>query len=216
MAKNIMLPHEIERESFRIIQAELGLHTFNEAELAIIVRVIHATGDFDFARIIRFHPQAIESGLEALRRGAPVVTDVAMVQAGIANDLLSRLGGRTICDIRAAEVYALAQAEGITRSAAAMRHNAVHIQNGIVAIGNAPAALLEVLRLIREEGIRPALIVGVPVGFVNAAESKEELTQLADGRPEWDVPYITTVGRKGGSTVAVAIVNALLRLALEH
>lgn len=210
-----MLPHEIERESFRIIRAELGPHTFSEAELAIVVRAIHATGDFDFGRIIRFHPQAIASGLAALRRGAPVITDVAMVQVGIASDLLGRLGGRTLCDIRAAEVYALAQAEGMTRSAAAMRRNAAPIHGGIVAIGNAPTALLEVLRLIREEGIRPALIVGAPVGFVNAAESKAELMQLADGRPEWDVPYITTLGRKGGSTVAVAIVNALLRLALE-
>lgn len=211
-----MLPHEIERESFRIIRAELGPHTFNEAELAIVVRAIHATGDFDFGRIIRFHPQAIASGLAALRRGAAVVSDVAMVQAGIASDLLGRLGGRTICDIRAPEVYALAQAEGMTRSAAAMRRNAAAIHDGIVAIGNAPTALLEVLRLIREEGIRPALIVGVPVGFVNAAESKAALMQLADGRPEWDIPYITTTGRKGGSTVAVAIVNALLRLALEE
>ncbi len=208
-----MLPHEIERESFRIIQAELGPHSFSAAELAIVVRAIHATGDFDFARILRFHPQAIASGTAALRRGATVVTDVAMVQVGIAADLLARLGGRTICDIRAPEVYALAQAEGTTRSAAAMRRNAAHIHGGIVAIGNAPTALLEVLRLVREEAIQPALIVGVPVGFVNAAESKAELTRLADGRAEWDAPYITTVGRKGGSTVAVAIINALLRLA---
>jgi precorrin-8X/cobalt-precorrin-8 methylmutase len=208
-----MLPHEIERESFRIIRAELGPHSFSEAELAVVVRAIHATGDFDFAHIIRFHPEAIASGVAALRRGATVATDVAMVQAGIAGDLLARFGGRTLCDIRAPEVYALAQAAGLTRSAAAMRRNAAHLHAGIVAIGNAPTALLEVLRLVRAEGIRPALIVGVPVGFVNAAESKDALMQLADGRPEWDVPYITTVGRKGGSTVAVAIVNALLRLA---
>lgn len=208
-----MLPHEIERESFRIIQAELGPHTFSEAELAIVVRTIHATGDFDFARILHFHPQAIASGMAALRRGVTVITDVAMVQVGIAADLLARLGGRTICDIRTPEVYALAQAEGMTRSAAAMRRNAAHIHGGIVAIGNAPTALLEVLRLVREEGIQPALIVGVPVGFINAAESKAKLTQLADGQTGGNVPYITTLGRKGGSTVAVAIINALLRLA---
>ncbi|MGQ9491710.1 MAG: precorrin-8X methylmutase [Anaerolineae bacterium] len=212
----MMLPHEIERESFRIIRAELGPYSFSEAELAIVVRAIHATGDFDFGRIIRFHPQAIASGVAALRRGATVVTDVAMVQVGIASDLLARFGGRTLCEIRAPEVYALAQAAGLTRSAAAMRRNAAHLHAGIVAIGNAPTALLEVLRLVREEGVRPALVVGVPVGFVKAAESKDALAQLADGRPEWDVPYITAVGRKGGSTVAVAIVNALLRLAVAE
>ena len=210
-----MLPHEIEQESFRIIRAEMGEHRFTEAELAIVVRVIHATGDFDFAQIIRFHPRAIVSGLAALRDGATVVTDVGMAQAGISADLLARFGGRTVCEIRAPEVVALAQAEGLTRSAAAMRRNAAIIHGGIVAIGNAPTALLEVLRLVREAEVRPALVVGVPVGFVNAAESKAALTEIAGERPDWDVPYITTLGRKGGSPVAVAIINALLRLAVE-
>jgi precorrin-8X/cobalt-precorrin-8 methylmutase len=208
-----MLPHEIERESFRIIRAELGEHRFTEAELAIVVRVIHATGDFDFSQIMRFHSDAIASGLAALHRGATVVTDVAMVQVGIAKDHLTRLGGQTVCDIRAPEVYALAQAEGLTRSTVAMRRNASIINGGIVAIGNAPTALLEVLRLVRKDGIRPALVVGVPVGFVNAAESKAALTELASENPEWDPPYITALGRKGGSPVAAAIINALLKLA---
>lgn len=201
-----MLPHEIEEESFRIIRSELGTHGFSPAEEAIVVRMIHATGDFDFRDITRFHAQAAASGLEALRRGCAIVTDVRMVEVGIAADWLAQLGGRLVCDIRHPEVRQQAQAMGSTRSTLAMRRNAANMAGGIVAVGNAPTALLEVNRLVREEGLRPALIIGVPVGFVKAAESKEELMSL-------DVPYITTVGRKGGSTVAVAAINALLRLA---
>lgn len=201
-----MLPHEIERESFRIIRAEMGDHSFSEEELAVVVRVIHATADFDFQQIIRFHPQAIASGLEAIRRGCTIVTDVRMVEVGISEAILAEFGGRIVCDIRHPGVYEQARAQGLTRSTVAMRLNAANIAGGIVAIGNAPTALLEVIRLVREEGIRPALIVGAPVGFVSAVESKDELLTL-------DVPYITAVGRKGGSTVAAAMINALLRLA---
>ncbi len=208
-----MLPHEIERESFRIIQGELGKHGFTEAELAVVTRVIHTTGDFEFGRIMRIHPAAISSGVAALRRGAAVVTDVTMVQAGISAEMLGRWGGRTVCDIRADEVIAQARAEGATRSTVAIRRNAAQIHGGIVAIGNAPTALLEALRLVREEGVRPALIVGVPVGFVNAVESKDELAGIGSEDPAWDIPFITALGRKGGSPVAAAIVNALLRLA---
>ena len=201
-----MLPHEIERESFRIIRAEMGDHNFTEAELAVVVRVIHATADFDFQEIMRFHPQAIASGIAAIRRGCTIVTDVRMVEAGISAAILAEFGGQIVCDIRDSGVSEQAKAQGLTRSTVAMRLNAANIDGGIVAIGNAPTALLEVIRLVREEGIRPALIVGVPVGFVNAVESKDELLTL-------DVPSITAVGRKGGSTVAAAILNALLRLA---
>lgn len=204
-----MLPHEIERESFRIIRAEMGAHSFPEDKLAVVVRVIHATGDFDFKDTIRFHPQAVQSGVEALGRGCTVVSDARMVEVGIASTILAEFGGHIVCDIKRPEVYRTAKELGLTRSAVAMRHNAQNIHGGIVAIGNAPTALLEVIRLVREEEIRPALIVGVPVGFVNAAESKEELLTL-------DVPYITTVGRKGGSSVAVATINALLRLAVNN
>lgn len=203
-----MLPHEIERESFRIIRSELDDHSFFDEELDVVVRIIHATADFEFQKIIRFHPRAIQSGLEALRRGCTVVTDVRMVQVGISDLLLGEFGGQTVCDIRHPAVYKKAQAEGLTRSTVAMRHNAELINGGIAAIGNAPTALLEVIRLVREEGIRPALVVGMPVGFVKAAESKEELLAL-------DVPYITAVGRKGGSPVAAATINALLRLARQ-
>jgi len=203
-----MNPHDIERTSFEIVRAELGQHNFSEHELAVVVRVIHATADFEFRDILRFHPQAIEAGLQALSRGCPVVTDVHMTEVGISGDLLGKLGGHKVCSIRSPEVRQQAEQLGVTRSVMAMRHNATTIEGGIVAIGNAPTALLEVIRLVREEGIRPALVVGVPVGFVKAAESKDELLNL-------DVPYITAVGRKGGSPVAAAIMNALLRLATE-
>jgi precorrin-8X/cobalt-precorrin-8 methylmutase len=152
---------------------------------------------------------AIQAGIDALRGGCTVVTDVRMVQVGISERLLAPLGGRVVCDISDPAVYDLAHELGVTRSRAAMRRNREHIDGGIVAIGNAPTALLEVIRLVREERVRPGLIIGVPVGFVNTVEAKEELLTLRE------VPYITAVGRKGGSSVAVAIVNALLRLATD-
>jgi len=201
-----MLPHEIEQESFRIIRSELGPHAFSPDELSVVVRVIHATGDFDFLDNMRFHPRAIDSGLDALRRGCTIVTDVRMVQAGIASTALEGLGSDSVCDIQHPEVRIQAEKLGLTRSTLAMRRNAGSLEGGIAAIGNAPTALLEVIRLVCEEGVRPALVIGVPVGFVNAVESKDALLEL-------DVPYITALGRKGGSTVAVAIVNALLKLA---
>lgn len=201
--------HQIEQESFRIIRAEMGEHHLSEAELAVVVRMIHATADFDFARITSFHPEAIQAGLAALRRGCTIVADVRMVEVGISGSLLSRLGGRVVCDIGRPEVAEAAAAAQQTRATLAMRRNAANIHDGIVAIGNAPTALLEVIRLVQAEKIRPALIIGMPVGFVSAVESKHDLITL-------NLPYITTVGRKGGSTVAVACVNALLRLALEE
>jgi precorrin-8X/cobalt-precorrin-8 methylmutase len=205
-----MKPHEIEGESFRTIRSEMGEHTFTEEELAVVVRVIHATADFEFRDTLRFHPEAISAGADALRGGCTVVTDVRMVQVGISERLLTSLGGRIVCDIGHPEVQALARERGLTRATVAMRRNKQRIDGAIVAIGNAPTALLEVIRLVREDGVRPALIVGAPVGFVNAVESKAELIALQES------PYITSVGRKGGSPVAVAIVNALVRLATRE
>jgi precorrin-8X/cobalt-precorrin-8 methylmutase len=207
-----MQPHEIERSSFSIIRSEMGEHIFTEEELAVIVRVIHATADFEFRDILCFYPNvgpshAIRAGINALRDGCTVVTDVRMVQVGISERLLTRLGGQVVCDIGHPAVHTLAKERGLTRATVAMRRNKRRVDGGIVAIGNAPTALLEVIRLARDEGVRPALIVGVPVGFVNAVESKAELLELRE------VPHIATVGRKGGSSVAVAIVNALLRMA---
>jgi precorrin-8X/cobalt-precorrin-8 methylmutase len=204
-----MLPHEIEQESFRIIRSELGPINFDERQLAAVVRVIHATGDFDYRDILRFHRDAIPAGIAALRRGCPIVTDVRMVEVGISARILARFGGQIFCDIGHPEVGDLAAAQGVTRATMAMRRNVGLIHGGIVAVGNAPTALLEVLRLMEEENVRPALVVGVPVGFVNAAQSKHALASM-------DVPYVTALGRKGGSSVAVAIINAFLRLALQE
>lgn len=204
-----MLPHEIERESFRLIEAKLGKGQFSPQEYVVAMRVIHATADFAFADALRFHPQAITYGIQALQRGCTVVTDVRMVQVGIASTLLERLGGYTFCAIGDRRVAELAQRSGITRASAAVRHSASYIHHGVVVVGNAPTALFEVIRLVREEDIQPALIVGTPVGFVKAAESKEALLDLK-------VPYITALGNRGGSSVAVAIVNALLHMAVQN
>ncbi len=206
--EKIRKPQEIERSSFEMIRAEMGKHAFNEEELVIAVRVIHATADFDYKDLLKFHPRAISSGIEALRRGVTILTDVQMVEAGISQTRLDCLGSQKICEIRHLEVLKAAREVNETRATMAMRQNAHLLEGGIAAIGNAPTALLEVVRMVEEEGLAPALIVGVPVGFINTVEAKEALMRL-------DVPYITSTGRKGGSSVAVAIVNALMGLALK-
>lgn len=200
-----MRPEAIEAESMRIIRDEIGDRGFDDAELAVVSRVVHATADPEFAGSIRFHPRAIEAGLAALRRGCTIVTDVRMVEAGISRSRLKALGGETLCAIDDAVVAAEAVGLGETRATIAMRRCADQMSGGIVAIGNAPTALLEVIRLWQQGAIKPALVVGVPVGYVKAAESKAALAAL-------DLPFITVLGRKGGSPVAVAIVNALMRL----
>lgn len=208
MMVRIKNPHKIEQNSFEVIRSEIGEHSFTEDELTIAVRVIHATADFDYKDILKFHPLAIQSGIEALRRGATILTDVHMVEAGISQNYLEKFGAQKVCDIRHPAVYKAAKAANETRSTMAMRRNGDLLDGGIAAIGNAPTALFEVIRMVKEEGLKPALIVGVPVGFINTVEAKEALMTL-------DIPYITSVGRKGGSSVAVATINALMRLALK-
>jgi len=203
-----MKPDEIEPESFRIILEELGAHSFSAQELPIVQRVIHASADFEYARLLAFSPSAIADGIQALRSGCRVLTDVQMTAAGISQAHLQRFSGSVRCAIQEPETTALAQSQGITRSSAAMRRMSAHFSGAVVVIGNAPTALFELLRLVENEGLKPALVIGVPVGFVNAAESKAALQNS-------DIPYITVRGRKGGSTIAAAIVNALLRLAAE-
>lgn len=198
-------PQEIEAESFRIIEAELGPTTLPPREFQVLRRIIHATGDFSFADNIRFHPRAIDAGLEAIRSGKNILVDVNMAVSGVSRHLLTPFGGRVLCRVNEAETATLAQEMGGTRSEAAM----VRCQNdniGIVAVGNAPTALLKIMELIAAGSFSPNLVVGVPVGFVNAAESKELLSQV-------DYPFVTALGRKGGTPVAVAALNALLRLA---
>ena len=204
-----MRPEEIEAESFRIIEAEIGDHNWSGNEWPVVRRVIHASADFDYARSMHFSPDAVLSGVAAIRRGRGLVTDTTMALAGISKPRLERFGISASCFVADPDVAREAGSQGITRSILAMRKGAADSGNGVFVIGNAPTALFEMVRLIRE-GLRPDLIIGLPVGFVGAAESKEMLLQEAAG---FKVPFITNRGRKGGSNIAAAVVNALLILA---
>ena len=197
-------PQEIENRSMEIIAPYLEGLKLGDDEKKIYSRIIHASGDVEYAPIIRIHPGAIAALKAALERGANIFTDVEMVRRGISIRAFSKFGGEIFCKVSDVDTRELAKREGITRSMAAMRLFGKRLANQIVTIGNAPTALFEVLRLVKEENIRPAAIIGVPVGFVGAAESK---TLLA---AQIDVPYITTAGTKGGSSIAVAAVNAVL------
>lgn len=200
-------PADIEARSFQIITEELGEHSFDLATELVVKRVIHATADFDFAQNLCFSDHAVERGIEALRGGAHVVTDTTMAAAGINKRVLAHFGGEVHTFIGDTDVAQEARRRGRTRSAVSMER-AARLEGSLVfAIGNAPTALVRLYQLI-DSGImdKPALVVGVPVGFVNVVESKE----LFVGS---DVEHIVARGRKGGSTVAAAVVNALLYLA---
>jgi precorrin-8X/cobalt-precorrin-8 methylmutase len=194
--------HPIEKESFRIIETELRDTRFTSRELPVVRRVIHTTADFDFRELLRFTPNAINAGIGAIKRGCGIITDVRMVETGIMMYRLKPFNASVHCFSSDADVIKRAALENLTRTAASMRKAAQYLEGSIVAIGNAPTALMELLRILKANNIRPALVVGVPVGFVGAAESKDAL--MASG-----LEYISTSGRKGGSTVAAAIVNAL-------
>jgi len=198
-------PLEIEAESFRIIESEIGTTSFDPEQFAVVRRSIHATGDFSFADNMRFSPGAVDAGLAAIRAGKNILVDVNMAAAGISRGLLEKFGGRVICRIADPETVARAKAENMTRSEVAIEQ-ALEDNIGIVAVGNAPTALLKIMKLADQGIFTPDLIIGVPVGFVNAVESKEILAT----KP---YSFITALGRKGGTPVAVAAVNALLRLA---
>lgn len=197
---------EIEEKSFGIIDTEMGDHSFPPDQWPVVRRVIHTTGDFDYADLIRFHPDAVASGIAALRRGASILADTRMIQTGLSPWRLQWSGNSVVTPSAEPESQQWAEALGTTRSVAAFRYYSQQLNGGIAAIGNSPTALLELLRLIDEDGVQPALIIGVPVGFVQAAESKDALCKLKRQ------PSITVLGRKGGSTVAVAILHALLEL----
>ncbi|WP_295164639.1 precorrin-8X methylmutase [Selenomonas sp. F0473] len=199
-------PMAIENRSMELIAPHLAALGLDEAATKVYSRLIHASGDVGYAPIIRVHPEAIAVAMDALRKGAHVYTDVEMVRTGINKKKLASFGGEVHCLVADPDVAARAKREGITRSMIAMRQFGKNLNGSIVAIGNAPTALFEVLRMVREEGIRPACIVGIPVGFVGAAESKAELA--ANGI----VPYITVEGTKGGSPIAAAAVNAMMYL----
>ena len=200
-------PSDIEAESFRIIENELGQTSFDPMTFKVVQRVIHATGDFSFAENMRFAPGAIEAGIEAIRSGKNILTDVTMVASGISKAMLKNFGGEVICKVADPLVAEAARTSVKTRSEMAISMN-LDDNVGIVAMGNAPTALVQAIRSTAEmKGQRP-LLVGVPVGFVNASESKALLV-------EQNSCYITSLGRKGGSPVAAAIINALIRLAAK-
>jgi len=199
-------PSDIEEESFRIIEKEFGHSSLDAESFKVVQRVIHATGDFSFKDNMRFSPDAIKAGIRAIREGRDIFTDVTMVASGISKGLLAEWGGKVHCKVGDPEVAARAKAENKTRSELAIEM-ALTENIGIIAIGNAPTALIQVVRRLKEMDLAdPPLVIGVPVGFVNATESKDLLVEQSNC-------YITSLGRKGGSPVAAAITNALIRLA---
>ncbi|MFZ5480803.1 MAG: precorrin-8X methylmutase [Myxococcota bacterium] len=200
------LGRAIEDDSFAIIDREVGPHDHGKAEWEVVRRVIHATADFEFKWTTRFGNDAIASGCEAIRRGAPIVADVKMIVVGLNAARLASFGCAAHAFIDEPGVIERAKANATTRAVEAMREARPLLHGGIVAIGNAPTALLEIVRLHEEEGVTPALVLGMPVGFVNAAESKELLMTTG-------IPYVVTRGRKGGSTITVAALHAFLHVA---
>ncbi len=202
-----MLPAEIEKKSFQLIEERAPSHSFNQQEWTIVKRMIHTTVDFDLVNDTRFHPEAIAKGVDALRRGAPIIVDTRMVKAGISLKRLRKYKTKVLCAISHPEVVKEARVSGKTRAVAAMEKMSSAMGGSIVAIGNAPTALFKILELAEKESRKPSLIIGVPVGLVGARESKEMLLKQA-------IPYITVRGEKGGSPLAASIVNALAILSL--
>lgn len=196
-------PREIETRSFEIITQELGDRKLPADQELIIKRCIHTSADFDYADNLCFSENAVKKAMDAIKGGACIVTDTQMAKSGINKRALARYGGEVFCFMSDEDVAAQAKENGTTRATASMDKAASLKQPLIFAIGNAPTALVRLYELIEEKKIRPELIIGVPVGFVNVVQSKELIMQT-------DVPYIVARGRKGGSNIAACIVNALL------
>ncbi len=212
-------PEGIEIRSLAIIDAEVPEpRVFQGGEWEVARRMVHASADFELLELIRFHPLAVEAGVRALSSGCMVVTDTQMGRAGIPVRRMDPLGCRVECLMGDEKTAALAKELGVTRAHAAMNLAASMLTGGIAVIGNAPTALIRLLELMEQGKAAPALIVGMPVGFVNAAESKELLmARETAGQASGEVvPYITVQGRKGGTTLAAATVNALAEIALRQ
>lgn len=201
-----MKPEEIEALSFEIIDKEAGNHGFDQRQWPLVRRMIHTSADFDYLQTIRIHPQAIDAGLEAIDSGKNIITDTKMAKDGIRKKEVSASGGQVQCLIDDEEVKRLASNSGETRAKLAVEQAVSLMEGGIYVVGNAPTALLRLMELVGQGKAKPALIIGLPVGFVNAAESKQALAEM-------DFPFITNVGRKGGSNVAASVVNALAIMA---
>lgn len=204
-----MKPDEIEAVSFQIIDREAGFHEFSAEQWNIVRRMIHTSADFEYKETVRFHPDAVAAGIAAIRGGKSIITDTNMARVGIRSGDLDPYGATAKCYMTDSVVAQNAKAAATTRAHAAVDVALSDMDGGIYVIGNAPTALLHLIERVEEKKAQPALIIGLPVGFVNAAESKAELLKL--DQP----PYITNVGRKGGSNVAAAVVNAIVKLALQ-
>ncbi|PIE71004.1 MAG: precorrin-8X methylmutase [Deltaproteobacteria bacterium] len=202
-----MKPQAIEDLSFSIIDAEAPAHDYDPATWSIIRRMIHSTADFDYASCVVVSPTAVTAGIQALQQGCTIITDTEMARMGIRKAPLKAFNSQVICRIQDPEVARIAEEKGITRAKAAVDQVADAYGTDIFVIGNAPTALLRIVELTAQGKLNPALVVGLPVGFVNAAESKAALRQTA-------IPHITNIGRKGGSPVAASVINALILLAL--
>ena len=195
-------PADIEARSMELIGQELGERVFPAEQLPVVKRVIHTTADFEYADSLVFSAGAVEAGVAAIRQGCTIVTDTQMAFSGVNKRVLEKFGGRAVCFMSDPDVAAEAKARGETRATVSMERAARLEGPLVLAIGNAPTALVRACELIDAGELKPALVIGVPVGFVNVVESKELLTL--------DVPYIVARGRKGGSNVAAAICNAML------
>ena len=198
-----MKPQDIEKRSFEIITAELGERTFPAGIAEVVKRVIHTTADFDYADSLAFSPDVIEKAKAALAAGATVVTDTNMALSGVSKATLAKLGGKAVCLMADEQVASEAKARGVTRAVVSMEHAAQFEGPLLFAIGNAPTALIRLYELIKAGEVKPALIIGAPVGFVNVVEAKELIMTAG-------VPYIVPKGRKGGSNIAATICNAML------
>lgn len=206
-----MAPEEIEAKSFEAIDAEAQDHGFTRDEWIVVRRMIHTTADFSLLNSVKFSDGVIASASEALRRGAPLYADSNMIRSGISAARLQAVNPAytkddVLCHIADADVAAECKSAGLPRSLYAIRKAGRKLDGGIVVIGNAPVALMELNRMIMEEGVRPAAVIGIPVGFIHVIESKEELERTG-------APYITITGRRGGSPLGVAVVHSLCAIA---
>ncbi len=200
-----MKPQEIEDKSFEIIDEEAGTHNFSKEEWPIVRRMIHTSADFDYMDSVKIHKDAIESGIKAIRNGCNIITDTNMAKSGIRKKDIRDNGGDVYCLIAEDDIVAESKMSGSTRALICVEKSVDLMRDGIYVVGNAPTALIRLTEMIKSGDIKPALVIGLPVGFVNTAESKEMLMEL-------DFPYITNVGRKGGSNIAASVVNALIIL----
>lgn len=205
----IIAPGDIEARSMEIIQSEMGPHSYSPEQLPIVMRCVHTSADFDYVKNLKFTPGAVATGVSAIKEGCTIVTDTQMGRSGINKRVLEKFGGQAVCFMSDPDVAQEAKSRGVTRAAVSMERAAKLPGRVLLAIGNAPTALVRACELIEEGAFSPALVIGTPVGFVNVVESKELLETMP-------VEYIVARGRKGGSNIAATICNAMLYMASNN